>query len=280
MRLERSTYYYRAAPADDGPLLEALKLLAAMRPRWGLRRLLVLLRREGWRDNHKRVERIYRAARLQVPHRRRKKTARWRGEPQRAPESINECWSLDFIHDNLWNGRKIRFLTIQDDFSREGLAIEADTSLPGKRVVRVLDSILEHRPPPIRLLMDNGPEFIGRDLDEWAYRHGVKLGFIEAGKPTQNGFHESFHGKFRDECLNEHWFLSVADARRIAGEYRYDYNHVRPHSSLEYLTPAEFAAKEAARLSPLSPQGAEQGQAEGVDNHKVPVLSMPVGLSS
>ena len=160
------------------------------------------------------------------------------------------------------------------------ILVEVDTSLPGKRVVRVLDDILKRRPPPDRLLMDNGPEFIGRDLDEWAYRHGVKLGFIEAGKPTQNGFHESFHGKFRDECLNEHWFLSVADARRIAEEYLYDYNHVRPHSSLEYLTPDEFAAKEAARLSPLSPQGAEQGQAEGVDNHKVPVLSMPAGLSS
>ncbi len=169
--LGRSTYYYRATAPDDGQLKETLKAKAAERPRWGYRRLTVLLRREGWRDNHKRIERAYRAAGLQVPQRRRKKTARWRGEPMSAPVRVNECWSLDFIQDSLCDGRKVRFLTVQDDCTREGLAIETDTSLPGRRVVRVLDRIAdERRALPDRLLTDNGPEFIGNALDAWAYQ--------------------------------------------------------------------------------------------------------------
>ena len=157
-----------------------------------------------------------------------------------AATTLNQRWSMDFMSDQLADGRRIRVLNVLDDFSRRCLASEVDTSLPGLRVCRLLDELVTRHGRPGSLLVDNGPEFSGKALDEWAYQHGVRLDFIAPGKPTQNPYVESFNGKIRDECLNEHWFASVADARRKLEHWRQDYNTVRPHSSLNNLTPEQY----------------------------------------
>lgn len=236
----RSTVRYRRRPGDDEALRARLRHLAAQRPRFGYRRLHVLLRREGIIVNHKRVERLYREEGLAVRRRTRKAlTPIRRGRPA-PPQRINEQWALDFLQDALASGRKLRVLSIIDVFSREALALEVDTSLPGRRVVRVLDRLLDERERPVQLVLDNGPELVSRALEEWAHQHAVTLHFIDPGKPIQNAHCESFHSRLRDECLNEHWFLGLRDARRIVEAWRQDYNAERPHSALTYRTPEEF----------------------------------------
>jgi putative transposase len=237
----RSTIRYpRRRRGDDEALRRRLRELATKRPRFGYRRLHVLLRREGIVVNHKRIERLYRDEGLAVRGRKRKSlTPVLRGRPP-APERVNEQWALDFLEDALASGRKIRLLSIIDVFSREALAIEIDTSLPGRRVVRVLERLHGERPLPRQLVLDNGPELISRVLEQWAHEQGVTLHFIDPGKPIQNAHCESFHGRLRDECLNEHWFLGVVDARRLVEDWRQDYNRARPHSALGYQTPEEF----------------------------------------
>jgi len=191
--------------------------------------------------NHKRVYRLYRDEGLSVRRRGRKRVAREARLPLPAPIGPNELWSLDFVSDALAWGRRIRLLCIIDAFTRESLAIEVDTSLPGQRVARVLDRLITERgQAPAEIVLDNGPELTSRALDQWAYECGVRLRFIEPGKPIQNAFIESFNGRLRDECLNEHWFLTLADARRLIEDWRMDYNRSRPHSSLGNLTPLEF----------------------------------------
>jgi putative transposase len=243
MTLAASSYYYRPrAGRDDRSLREALRRHAADRRHWGYRRLTVLLRRDGYTDNHKRIHRLYCEERLQVRRRRRRKQRLPRGTAR--PESStapNQRWSLDFVHDRLVSGRSLRMLTIVDDYTRECLWIEADTSLSGHRVVRVLDWLCELRGRPQSLLTDNGPEFAGLALDRWAHERQVTHRFIAPGKPTQNAHLESFNGKLRDECLNEHEFLSLSHARELLEAFREDYNHQRPHSSLGKMTPAQFA---------------------------------------
>jgi len=241
MQLSRSSYRYQAGARDDDRLREELKEFARKRWRWGYRRPIVLLRRGGCTDNHKRVFRVYQEEGLQVPKNSKRKAALWRGEKPQAPEQINERWSLDFVHDQLADGCWLRTLNIVNDHSRECLAIETDTSLSGRRVTRVLQRPIEDRGRPQRLLMDNVPEFTSQALDNWAYSQEIKLQFIEPGKPMQNGYVESFNGKFRDECLNEHWFIDVGHARNLIEDWRIDYNTCRPHSSLGDLTPSEFA---------------------------------------
>jgi len=241
--LHRSTYHYRPQDRLDAPLAAALRVQARHRRRWGYRRLLLLLRREGWTDNHKRIYRVYRQEHLQIPQRRKRRRSKDRGRQPMPATALNQRWSMDFMSDQLANGRRIRVLNILDDFSRRCLANEVDTSLPGLRVCRVLDGLVTCHGSPVSLLVDNGPEFSGKALDEWAYRHGVRLDFIAPGKPTQNPYVESFNGKIRDECLNEHWFSSMADARRTLEIWRQDYNTVRPHTSLDNLTPEEFAQR-------------------------------------
>jgi putative transposase len=237
----RSTVRYQGRRRDDAALRTRLGELAAQRPRFGYRRLYVLLRRDGIRINHKRVERVYRAAGLAVRRRKRKSPTRvLRGRPP-APERPNEQWALDFLEDALASGRTIRLLSVIDVFTREALALEVDTSLPGRRVVRVLERLRSARSTPVQIVLDNGPELISRVLEAWAHEHTVTLHFIDPGKPMQNGHCESFHGRVRDECLNEHWFLSLRDARQIVEAWRQDYNRERPHSGLGYQTPAEFA---------------------------------------
>lgn len=191
--------------------------------------------------NHKRVYRLYREEGLSVPKRRRKRVSRKRRLPLLFPLAPNRLWSLDFVQDTLSWGRKFRLLTVVDAFSRESLAIEVDTSLSGQRVVRVLERVAqERRGLPDVIVLDNGPELTSRALDQWAYECGVELHFIEPGKPQQNGFIESFNGRLRDECLNEHWFQNLPHARRVIEDWRVDYNVNRPHSSLGNLTPEEF----------------------------------------
>ena len=241
--IPKSTFYYNAILPNDAPLRKALKDVAAKRRRWGYRRLMVILQREGFFDNHKRIYRIYREERLQVPRRRRRRRAKGRVEKINVPEKPRQRWSMDFVHDGTARGQRLRMLNIVDDFTRECVAIEVDTSISGERVTRVLDKVIEQFGKPMSLLMDNGPEFTCKALDKWAYKQKISLRFIEPGKPMQNGYIESFNGKFRDECLNEHWFIDVFDARRIIEEWREDYNKERPHSSLGYLTPKAFAAK-------------------------------------
>jgi putative transposase len=239
--LGRSSLRYRShRPADETALQQRLGELAATRPRFGYRRLHVLLRREGHVVKHKRVARLYSAAGLAVRRRRRKRVAReGRGRPQLAG-GPNQQWSLDFVSDMLAHGRRIRLLAVLDTFTREALAIEVDSSLPGVRVVRVLEQVVAARGTPGEIVMDNGPELTGKALDQWAYAQGVRLRFIDPGKPVQNAFIESFNGRLRDECLNQHWFVSLADARQTVEAWRQDYNEARPHSALGYRTPTEF----------------------------------------
>ena len=246
----RSSCRYQGSGLDDGPLTDRLRELAAERRRFGYRRLHVLLCREGWVVNHKRVYRIYREAGLSVRRRCRKRVARERCAAP-APTGPNQRWSLDFVSDALCWGRKIRMLTIVDAFTRESLAIEVDTSLSGVRVAQVLDQVIDVRgAAPAEIVLDNGPELTSKALDQWAYARGVRLCFIEPGKPVQNAYIESFNGRLRDECLNEHWFLSVANARRVVEEWRIDYNRERPHSSLGNLSPEAFRTAFTQRMVP------------------------------
>ena len=203
---------------------------------------MVLLKRDGWEDNHKRVHRIYREEGLQIKKRTRRKKQRsaYRGNREQTTVA-NQRWSMDFVHDSTEQGR-IRSLNIVDDYTRECLWIEVDRSLSGHRVTRVLDNLIELRGKPQSLVMDNGPEFAGLTLDRWVYREQVQLNFIQPGKPTQNAYVESFNGKFRDECLNENIFKNLDHAREVIENWRVDYNEQRPHSSLNKLTPSQFAA--------------------------------------
>jgi putative transposase len=245
--ISRSLYRYRSRRPDSAALRERIAELAAVKRRYGYRRIYLRLRREGWAVNRKRVYRLYREAGLAVRRRRRKRIGVVERRPLPRPNAVNQSWSMDFVADGLANGRRFRCLTVVDDFSRECLALEVDTSLPGTRVREVMDRLADTRGLPQSITVDHGPEFESEVLDAWAYAATVHLAFINPGKPNENAYIESFNGKFRDECLNEHWFTSMAHARRIIGEWREEYNDERPHSSLGNLTPTEFAAKAATK---------------------------------
>lgn len=251
----RSTCRYLCRRRDNVKLRERLRELAHKRPRFGYRRLWVLLRRERIAVNHKRVHRLYREEGLQVRRRRRRKRISEVRSPLLAPSRPNERWSIDFMRDTLGDARVFRTFNVVDDLTRECPAIEVAKSIPGARVTRVLDQIATERGYPSRLVMDNGPEFISQALDEWAYRHGVELHFITPGRPVENAYIESFNGKFRDECLNEHWFSTLDDARRTIEDWRRDYNEERPHSALGGMPPREYAAQFANLRAPSAPSG-------------------------
>lgn len=222
--ISRSLYRYQAKRPEDGELRERLHELAAQKRRYGYRRLHVLLRREGWQLNHKRTYRVYNEAGLMVRKRKRKRIAGVERLVKLPPLAPNDSWSMDFVSDGLVDGRRLRCLNIVDDFTKQCLAIEVDTSLPGRRVVNVLQRLAETRGLPKTVTVDNGPEFVSKALDEWAYATGLHLSFIQPGKPQQNAYIESFNGKFRDECLNEHWFMSMRHARQLIEEWRIEYN--------------------------------------------------------
>ena len=250
----RSTCRYLCHRRDDVGLRERMKELAQKRPRFGYRRLCLMLRRERFHVNPKRVHRVYCEEGLQVRRRRRKRVSLVR-HPLVAPSRPNERWSIDFTRDTLGDAKAFRTFNVVDDLTRECPAIEVAKSIPGARVVRVLDRVAVERGYPERIVMDNGPELAGHALDEWAYKNGVELHFITPGRPVENAYIESFNGKFRDECLNEHWFSTLEDARRTIEEWRRDYNEERPHSSLGDLTPAEYAAQFANLRVPSAPSG-------------------------
>ena len=241
--LEPKTYRYASMRPDDGALRQRLKELASERRRFGYWRLHLLLRREGVVLNWKKLYRLYREERLTVRKRGGRKRALGTRAPMTIPQGRNQRWSLDFVSDTLVSGRKFRMLTVVDDFSRECVAVVVDTSLSGIRVARELDQMLEMRGTPCMVVSDNGTEFTSRAILAWQEERGVEWHYIAPGKPTQNGFIESFNGKLRDECLNEHLFANLPEARRIIEEWRSDYNTLRPHTSLNGLTPNEFAAR-------------------------------------
>jgi putative transposase len=218
--IQRSTYQYPVKKRNDDVLRQRLRELAQKRRRWGCPQLHRILRREGLVRNHKRTERIYREENLSIRCRKRKKTTSELRIQVPDAERPNQQWAMDFMSDALFNGRKIRLLTLIDEYSRECLAIE----------------------------VDNGPEFISKAMDAWAYQRQIQLQFSRPGKPVDNRFIESFNGRFRDECLNDNWFMSLQNARDIVETWRIDYNETRPHSSLNDLTPQEFYEKEQQKF--------------------------------
>jgi putative transposase len=247
--ISRSLYRYRRRP-DPAALVARLRELAAVKRRYRYRRLHVLLRREGFAVNRKRVQRLYREAGLTVRRRKRKRIGPVERHPLPKPVAANISWSMDFVSDGLADGRRVRCLTIVDDCTRECLAIEVDTSLTGKRVVAVLERLIEQRSAPQSITVDHGPEFEGQTLDAWAYQHDIRLAFIRPGKPVENAYIESFNGKFRDECLSMEWFRNRIDAKIVIEHFRRQYNEVRPHSSLGQLTPVEFKQRLISTTNP------------------------------
>ncbi len=235
---------------EDDLIRQRLRDLAVARPRFGSPRLGVLLRQELGVINHKRVERLYAEEGLQLPKRRKKLRRSFsRNMPVETPTGPMQRWSMDFVQDSLRDGRRFRTLTIVDQFSRECPAIVVDTSISGQRVTRVLEELAKVTGLPQVIVMDNGPEFTSKAMLSWAQERGVRLHFIDPGKPTQNAYIESFNGKFRDECLNLYWFNDLQEARRIIEEWRQDYNRARPHSSLGYLAPETFRQQHELSLS-------------------------------
>lgn len=241
MGMAVASYRYRTTRTDE-PLRTKLVELAREKPRFGYRRLHVLLGRGGEHVNHKRVHRIYREAGLRIRRKKRKHCVR-EGKPLVARTSANQEWALDFVHDAVECGRAIRVLSVVDAYTRECLALEVDTSFASRRVTRVLEAIMAERGQPGSIRCDNGPEFTSRHFLAWGVERKIEVVHIQPGKPTQNARVESFHARLREECLNLSWFQNLFDARRKITEWRKEYNEVRPHSSLGYLTPNEYAAR-------------------------------------
>ena len=244
MGMAVTTYRYRSQRTDE-PLRTKLVELARSKPRFGYRRLHVLLGRSGEQVNHKRLHRVYREAGLAIRRKKRKHCVR-EGKPLVARTSANQEWALDFVHDAVECGRTIRVLSVVDAYTRECLALEVDTSFASRRVTRVLEAIVAERGQPLVIRCDNGPELTSRHFLAWCVERQIELVHIQPGKPTQNGRVESFNGRLREECLNLSWFQNLFDARRKIAVWRIEYNEERPHSSLGYKTPKEFAAAQAA----------------------------------
>ena len=241
--LAPKTYRYATRRPDDAELRGRLKALASERRRFGYRRLHILLKRDGVALNHKKLFRLYREERLTVRRRGGRKRALGMRAPLALPQGSNQRWSLDFVADQLLDGRRFRVLVVVDDFTRECLALVVDSSLSGLRVARELDALVLTRGRPLMIVSDNGTELTSRAILQWQEDHAVAWHYIAPGKPMQNGFVESLNGRFRDECLNEHLFRSLPAARGIIENWRIDYNARRPHTSLGGLTPNEFATR-------------------------------------
>jgi putative transposase len=239
--VDRTSVRYRSIRPDDAGVRMRLRELATVRRRFGYRRLHILLTREGITMNHKKLRRLYREERLQVRRRSGRKRALGTRAPMAIPQGANQRWSMDFVSDALTDGRRFRILSIVDDFTRECLALVADTSLPGLRVVRELNTLVEARGRPVSCLSDNGTELTSMAILRWSQETRAEWHYIAPGKPQQNAFVESFNGRLRDELLNETLFVSLPHARQVLATWRDDYNTVRPHSGIANLTPALFA---------------------------------------
>jgi putative transposase len=238
---DRTSIRYSSVRPDDVTLRARLRELAAVRRRFGYRRLMILLRREGTRVNHKKLRRLYREERLQVRRRGGRKRALGTRAPLALPQGSNQRWSLDFVSDTLIDSRRFRNLAMVDDFTRECLTLVADTSLSGERVARALDAIMARRGRPLSIVSDNGTELTSMAILGWSQQTLVDWHYIAPGKPTQNAFIESFNGRLRDELLNETLFTSLAHAREALAIWRDDYNTVRPHSAIGNVPPAVYA---------------------------------------
>jgi putative transposase len=256
VRIPWSTLRYRSRRGLQEVLRTRLRELAATHVRYGYRRLTVLLRREGWAVNAKRIYRLYDEEGLKVRSVERKKVARRQRVPQSAATGPNQCWSADFVSDKLSDGRSYRILTVIDQFTRECIALVADRSMNGAKVVTTFtDAMAERGAAPRSITLDNGSEFAGRILEAWAMQNAVQLCFIRPGRPVENGFIESFNGRLRDECLNVEWFSSLHDAQQTLSRWCNHYNHQRPHSALNDRSPANFArqyAESIERFAPMS----------------------------
>jgi len=250
--LSRSVHQYQLTDRGDALVLKRLRVLASENRRYGYLRLHALLKREGLVVNHKRTYRLYTREGLQVRTRKRRKLPRRDRIAPCLPERPMQRWSLDFIHDQLVDYRRFRVLNIVDDYSKVCPGQIVDLSISGARLARYLDDLAQLIGLPEEIVLDNGPEGTSRAMFEWSEKTKVRLRFIEPGKPVQNAFVESFNSRFRDECLNQHWFKSLRHAREIITEWRNHYNTQRPHSALGYQTPAEFLATTAPTLRTLA----------------------------
>jgi putative transposase len=246
--VDRTSVRYRRGRPDDAAMRIRLRELAAVRRRFGYRRLHILMRREGYVLNHKKLRRLYREERLQVRRRSGRKRALGTRAPMAIPQGPNQRWSLDFLSDAFTDGRRFRILAVVDDFTRECLALVADTSLGGQRVVRELEAVIIHRGRPAMCVSDNGTELTGMAILRWTQETRIEWHYIAPGKPQQNAFIESFNGRLRDELLNETLFTSLAQARTVLADWKHDYNTVRPHSALGNLPPAEYADRSAPEM--------------------------------
>jgi len=265
----RSSYRYQAHPRDDSPLVERLKAIASQHRRYGYRRAWDVLRRQGPRVNPKRVYRLWRQAGLCLPRRRRRKPRHGKGVLPCVATQPGQVWTYDFIHDACSNGRQLKILTVTDEFTRESLTIEPAHRLPSSRVLGILQRLVTEQGPPQFVRSDNGPEFIAKRIRQWLTAQGLQTIYIDPGSPWQNGYAESFHRKFRDECLSMELFASLAEAKVVMEAWRKHYNQERPHSRLGYHTPLEFKAawREQQRQRPgerpsLSHEGPPESWAE------------------
>ena len=255
----RATIRYESRKAPDQDLEQTMKEMAMKNRRYGYRRIHVLLKRSGQKVNHKKVYRLYRALGLKVLKRGGRKRAIGERKITRLITGANQCWAVDFVHDTLSNGRKLKLLAIIDTYTRESLKIKVEYSLSGESVINAFDEIIQERGKPRMILSDNGTEFTSNKVFSWQKEREIKWEYIEPGKPQQNGTIESFNGKLRDECLNENWFLNLKEAQRIVEKWRNHYNVERPHSSLGGLTPNELASQLKGKASQLAVEEMETG---------------------
>lgn len=253
-RFSRGAWYRVSTAKDQTALRCRIKEIAAARPRFGYKRIHVMLRREGWQINHKRVHRLYRqdGLQLRMRMRRRKHMCLHRGVVLRA-DGPGERLSMDFVHDQLFDGRPFRILTVIDQWSREAVNVEPSFRYGGQAVADVLDRWVRTHRAPVSITVDHGTEFTSKALEAWAWKNGIKLDFIQPGKPMENGHIESFNGRLRDECLNVHQFTSLEHAREMIEAWRRDYNHSRPHGSLGHLTPIEYVDRHGNKRTSEAP---------------------------
>ena len=255
LQLSRTVYHHDSVARDHSALEMRIKEIMEVRWHYGAPRVYVMLRREGWRDNHQRVERVYRELGLSLCRKRARRSKSYRRrQPTQSVSAIKESWSKNLVADALFDGRRLRTLTIVVNYPRECLAIEVGGSLGGEHAVAALTRLAQHRPRPRYIKADNGSEFISKVLDKWAYENGVEIDFSRPGKPTEYAKNESFNGRFREECLNAHWFSSLVEARRKIEVCREYYNEARPHSALQWMTPAEFARQCTDRAGAAHPE--------------------------
>ncbi len=254
MSMSQSSYSYKAKARDCSAVRMRMREIALSRVHYGCERVFVMLRREGWRDNHKRIHRIYKEEGLSLRHcrPRRSRSAR-RRQPIKVATAPNTLWGMDFVSDALFDGRRFRLLPVLDHFTHECLAIVVDQSLRADDVAEAVTRLAAQRGKPEAIKVDNGSEFAGKVMDRWAYENGVELDFSRRGTPTDNALVESFNGRLRQECLNEHWFLSLADARSKIEAWRRFYNEERPHSALAWKTPEEFARNCGSQANSQAP---------------------------